>query len=110
MLYVKEHLGYDDLVEMIKAYDKEPYPFKGVNAGSDMAMISGETLEEILANYKEQNIKTRELIKKNIKYCDPLLANKENIDKVLNAIADSDVRSPRIDELKEQILMYKKLF
>ena len=22
MLYVKEHLGYDDLVEMIKAYDK----------------------------------------------------------------------------------------
>ncbi|MEJ4828288.1 hypothetical protein SKA15_15260, partial [Enterococcus faecium] len=66
--------------------------------------------EEILANYKEQNIKTLELIKKNIKYYDPLLANKENIDKLLNAIADSDVRSPRIDELKEEILMYKELF
>ncbi|HCD7734268.1 TPA: hypothetical protein ND505_002938, partial [Enterococcus faecium] len=100
----------DDLVEMIKAYDKEPYPFKGINTGSDMAMISGETVEEILANYKEQNIKTLELIKKNIKYYDPLLANKENIDKLLNAIADSDVRSPRIDELKEEILMYKELF
>ncbi|KST44468.1 hypothetical protein [Enterococcus durans] len=110
MLYVKKHLGYDDLVEMIKAYDKEPYPFKGINTGSDMAMISGETVEEILANYKEQNIKTLELIKKNIKYYDPLLANKENIDELLNAIADSDVRSPRIDELKEEILMYKELF
>ena len=32
---------------MIKAYDKEPYPFKGINTGSDMAMISGETVEEI---------------------------------------------------------------
>ncbi|NTL54157.1 hypothetical protein HQ676_12710, partial [Enterococcus faecium] len=55
-------------------------------------------------------IKTLELIKKNIKYYDPLLANKENIDELLNAIADSDVRSPRIDELKEEILMYKELF
>lgn len=74
-------------------------------------MISGETVEEILANYKEQNIKTLELIKKNIKYYDPfLLANKENIDELLNAIADSDVRSSRIDELKEEILMYKELF
>ncbi|HGF7701069.1 TPA: hypothetical protein QFT88_001125, partial [Enterococcus faecium] len=85
--------------------------FKGINTGSDMAMISGETVEEILANYKEQNIKTLELIKKNIKYYDPfLLANKENIDELLNAIADSDVRSSRIDELKEEILMYKELF
>ncbi|EOB3457168.1 hypothetical protein ACIJDO_002344 [Enterococcus hirae] len=110
MLYVKKHFGYDNLEEMIKAYDKEFYPFKGVNTGYGTHMVPLETVEEVLASYEEKNEKTLELIKNNIKYYDPLLANKKNIHKILNAINNYNVSSPRIDDLKEEILMYKNLF
>lgn len=110
MLYVKEHLGYDDLVEMIKSYAKEPYPFKGVNTGYGMSMVTGDTLEEILASSNERNVKTREFIKNNIKYYDPLLVNKENTDNIIDAIDESSIDSLRVSELKEEMLLYKNIF
>ena len=65
---------------VIKAYDKEPYPFKGINTGSDMAMISGETVEEILANYKwgkGQYVKISHLNEKGIRNVDKHVLNKK---------------------------------